>query len=149
MKYFNVITVIVFGFLVCFCNAYASDEVLEPITNAAQLKVAMDAIHFDHDSEVLSQKAQEFLDKSTEIMKNDTDIKILIEGYCDENGSEEYNLELGYKRAKEAMSYMIKNGIPSARLSIVSHGKKKPVATGHDETAWSKNRRVEFVILSE
>lgn len=149
MRFCAVITIFVSAILVCLCSAYASTDELQPIANAAQLKVTMDEINFDYNSEILSLKAREVLEKHVEVMRKDTDIKVRIEGHCDKNGSDEYNLELGKNRANAVRTYMIKNGILPERLSTVSYGKKKPLAVGHDEINWAKNRRVEFVILSK
>jgi len=148
MRFCAVITIFVSAILVCLCSAYASADELQPIANAAQLKVTMDEINFDHNSEILSLKAREVLEKHVEVMRKDADIQVSIEGHCDENGSDKYNLELGKNRANAVRTYMIKNGILPERLSIVSYGKKKPLAVGHDEIQWAKNRRVEFVIIS-
>ena len=79
-------------------------------------------------------------------MKKNSALKVRIEGHCDERGSDEYNLALGERRAKAAMNYLVTLGIADKRLSVISYGKEKPVDPGHDEAAWAKNRRAEFVI---
>jgi peptidoglycan-associated lipoprotein len=79
-------------------------------------------------------------------MKNNS-LKVQIEGNCDERGSDEYNLALGEKRAKSAMKYLETLGVPAERLSVISYGKEKPADPGHDEAAWAKNRRDEFVLI--
>jgi len=71
-------------------------------------------------------------------------VKIRIDGNCDERGTEEYNLQLGDRRASAAKTYLTKLGIADGRISIVSYGKDHPVATGHDEQAWYQNRRDDF-----
>ena len=124
-------------------------DTLEPIPNAGELKVVMENIYFDLDAYVLSQKARRILLRHAEIMKNDPDVTVQIEGHCDERGSDEYNLALGEKRARVAMQYMVTMGIPPKRLSVISYGKEKPVAIGHDEASWSSNRRDEFVIATK
>jgi peptidoglycan-associated lipoprotein len=83
------------------------------------------------------------------MIKKDSAAKVRIEGNCDERGSDEYNLALGEKRAKAAMEYLVTLGIPAERLSVISYGKEKPADPGHDEAAWAKNRRDEFVVLSK
>jgi peptidoglycan-associated lipoprotein len=72
---------------------------------------------------------------------------VRVEGHCDERGSDEYNLALGQKRADAAVKYLRALGIAPQRLSSVSFGKEKPAQPGHDEAAWSKNRRDEFSIV--
>ena len=69
---------------------------------------------------------------------------IVLEGNCDERGSEEYNLALGERRATSVKRYLVDLGVPAARLSTVSFGKMRPAVTGHDESAWKFNRRVDF-----
>jgi len=76
-------------------------------------------------------------------------VKILIEGHCDERGTEEYNLALGEKRAKSTMDYLVSLGISPDRLRIISYGKSQPLDPGHDETAWAKNRRAQFLIIEK
>jgi len=122
---------------------------LEPIPNAGELKASMNAIYFDFDSYALSQNARDALKKNADVMKKEAKVNIRIEGNCDERGSDEYNLALGEKRAKAAMQYIVMLGVPEKRLSIISYGKEKPVALGHDEESWAKNRRDEFVTINK
>ena len=122
---------------------------LEPIANAAELKIGLESVYFDFDSSVLSQEARKKLVKNAEKLSKDGKVKIRIEGNCDERGSDEYNIALGERRAKAAMQYLATLGIPEKRLSSISYGKEKPAVEGHDETAWAKNRRDEFVIVSQ
>jgi peptidoglycan-associated lipoprotein len=76
------------------------------------------------------------------ILKQYPDYKLTVQGFCDERGSEEYNLALGEERAKKAKAYLTDSGIPAAQLLTVSYGKDKPVCEQHDEACWQKNRRV-------
>ena len=122
---------------------------LEPIANAAELKIALESVYFDFDSSVLSQDARKKLVNNAEKLSKDGKVRIRIEGNCDERGSDEYNIALGERRAKAAIQYLATLGIPEKRLSSISYGKEKPAVEGHDETAWAKNRRDEFVIVSQ
>jgi len=124
----------------------AVQDKLVPISQAGELKAALDKIYFDFDAYVLSQDARDTLVKNAGLMKNTRDVKVRIEGNCDERGSDEYNLALGEKRAKAAMQYLVTMGIPAERFSVISYGKEKPSDPGHTEEAWAKNRRDEFVI---
>lgn len=81
-------------------------------------------------------------------MKRNATIKVRIEGNCDERGSDEYNLALGERRAQVAARYLTTLGISGERLSTISYGKEKPVDPGHDENAWARNRRDDFVIIN-
>ena len=114
-----------------------------------QLKSALEKIYFDFDSFKLSEAARSELVKNADMIKKDHAEKVRIEGNCDERGSDEYNLALGEKRAKVAMQYLVTLGIPAERLSVISYGKEKPADPGHDEAAWAKNRRDEFVVISK
>ena len=119
-----------------------------PQSDNGQLKASLDEIYFNYDSSNLSREARDTLVKVAEFMKKGQTAKVRIEGNCDERGSEEYNLALGEKRAKAAMQYLVTMGIPEERLSVVSYGKEKPADLGHDESAWAKNRRDEFAVIS-
>lgn len=114
----------------------------------SQIRSAMEKIFFDFDSYALSQAARDTLVKNAALMKQGTAGKVRIEGNCDERGSDEYNLALGEKRAREAMKYLVTMGVPANRLSTISYGKEKPVDQGHTEEAWAQNRRDEFVVIS-
>lgn len=117
----------------------------ETAPSAEQLKTALEKIYFDFDSFKLSREARGILAKNAELMKGNAVAKVRIEGNCDERGSDEYNLALGEKRAKEAMKYLVTMGIPAEHLSVISYGKEKPADPGHNDAAWAKNRRDEFV----
>jgi peptidoglycan-associated lipoprotein len=103
-------------------------------------------IYFDFDSYVLTKDARDILASDAELLLKKISGKVTIEGHCDERGSDEYNLALGEKRAKAAMNYLVTLGVSADRLSVISYGKEKPLDPGHDESAWAKNRRAEFVV---
>jgi peptidoglycan-associated lipoprotein len=118
----------------------------EPVQAAAESP--LEKVYYDFDSYLLSPSARETLNKDADyLLKSIPAVKVQIEGHCDERGSDEYNLALGEKRAKSALTYLVTLGVPSARLSFISYGKEKPADPGHDEAAWAKNRRAEFVII--
>lgn len=106
-------------------------------------------IYFDFDRYDLRPDAKETLRENAKVLKENPTWKILIEGHCDERGSNEYNLALGEKRARAAMQYLIKLGIDPDRLSIISYGEERPVDPRHCEEAWAKNRRCEFVVIAK
>ncbi len=128
---------------------HVKQEPLKEISGAAQLKEAFNSVYFDFDKYDLSQTARDSLVKNADLLRKDSYEKIRIEGNCDERGSDEYNLALGEKRAKAAMQYLVTMGIPADRLSVISYGKEKPADPGHDEAAWAKNRRDDFIVLSK
>lgn len=115
---------------------------------AADLQNKLEKIFFDFDAATLSATARQTLSKNYEAIKQSPQSRIRIEGNCDERGSDEYNLALGERRAQAAARYLTTLGLSSERVSTISYGKEKPAYAGHDETAWSKNRRDEFVITS-
>jgi len=114
---------------------------------SGQLQGMLNTIYFDFDSFVLSAASRESLSKNAGVLKKNSSAKVQIQGNCDERGSDEYNLALGEKRANAAMSYLLTMGVPANNLSIISYGKEKPADQGHDEAAWAKNRRDDFVVI--
>lgn len=106
-------------------------------------------VYFDLDNYALRSDGKTALDANYALLKEFPDAIMKIEGHCDERGTVEYNLSLGEKRAKTVMDYLVGLGINPNRLSIISYGKERPVDTGHNEAAWSKNRRAEFRIVSQ
>ena len=101
---------------------------------------------FDHDSSVLRPEAQERLTKKAKWLQRNSDVKIIIEGHCDERGTTKYNMALGERRAEAAKAFLVDMGISASRLTTISYGKKRPFAKGSYESAWSLNRRAHFVI---
>ena len=101
------------------------------------------------DSSELDQAGQQALNANAEVLRKYATWVITIEGHCDERGTAEYNLALGERRALAAKTYLVSLGIPTERLRTVSYGKEFPFDPGHDEAAWSKNRRAHFVVTSK
>jgi peptidoglycan-associated lipoprotein len=101
--------------------------------------------YFDYDKHTLRPDAEVALktDAQTlaDIIKQYPDFKLTVEGYCDERGSDEYNMALGDARAKQTKEYLANLGLPGNQLATISYGKEKPVCTDHDEECWQKNRR--------
>ncbi|MBT1070356.1 peptidoglycan-associated lipoprotein Pal [Pelotalea chapellei] len=115
--------------------------------STADLQQSLENIYFDFDASTLSDTARQTLSKNFELLMKNPRATIRIEGNCDERGSSEYNLALGERRAKAAVSYLTTMGIPSGRLSTISYGEEKPADPGHNEAALAKNRRDEFVVI--
>ncbi len=101
--------------------------------------------YFDYDKHNIRPDAQAALvaDAKTlgEILRQYPDYKLTVQGYCDERGSEEYNLALGDKRANQAKEYLASLGVPDSQLKTISYGKEKQICSEHDEACWQKNRR--------
>lgn len=102
-------------------------------------------IYFDFDKYNLRDDARRVLDANAEILRNNSDMNIMIEGHCDERGTDEYNLALGERRAQAARDYLMRMEIDGSRINVISYGEARPVAPGHDEESWALNRRGEFV----
>ena len=102
-------------------------------------------IYFDFDRYYIRDDAKAALEQNARVLKANSNMRILIEGHCDERGTVEYNLALGERRAASARQYLLDLGIDGSRISTVSYGKERPVAFGHDESSWQQNRRGEFV----
>jgi peptidoglycan-associated lipoprotein len=112
---------------------------------SAQQASKAGAVYFGFDSYVLSTESGNILQANFNKLESKPSIQ--IEGHCDEQGSSEYNLALGEKRAKAAQNYLVTLGYPAARISTISFGKERPASPGHDEVAWAKNRRDELKIV--
>ncbi|MBC8199243.1 MAG: peptidoglycan-associated lipoprotein Pal [Desulfobacterales bacterium] len=103
-------------------------------------------IYFDFDKYNLLPLARKILKRKADWLWNNPDVSVIIEGHCDERGTNEYNLALGDRRAESAKAYLVDLGIARARLTTVSYGEERPVDPGHNEVAWAKNRRAHFTI---
>lgn len=104
---------------------------------------------FEFDASTLSQDAQDALSASATWLKAHPQYNLVVEGHCDERGTEQYNLALGDRRANSAKDYMVTLGIDSARIKTVSYGEERPFDNGHEESAWAKNRRAHLVIAGK
>ncbi|MGD9366904.1 MAG: peptidoglycan-associated lipoprotein Pal [Desulfobacteraceae bacterium] len=104
-------------------------------------------VYFDFDSAVLKPDAQSMLQGKAQWLQDNPDVTaIIIEGHCDERGTDAYNMALGAKRAEAVQNYLTNLGVDISRLETQSYGEEKPAALGHNEEAWSQNRRASFVI---
>jgi peptidoglycan-associated lipoprotein len=104
-------------------------------------------IHFAFDSAVVKSSEQANISAVASALSANPADKLLIEGNCDERGTEEYNRALGERRALAARQALAKAGISPDRIRTISYGKDKPVDPGHDDSAWAKNRRDDFILL--
>jgi len=102
-------------------------------------------IHFDFDRYAIRPGDAKTLDANAVWLKTNHDL-LLIEGHCDERGTTEYNLALGERRARAAMSRLVADGVAASRITIISYGKERPLCTAHDESCWARNRRAHFLI---
>lgn len=104
-------------------------------------------IYFDFDKYEIRPDQRPTLQANAEKLKGDlASFRLVIEGHCDERGTNEYNMTLGDKRANAARQYLISLGVPASRIRTVSYGEERPSDMGHNETAWARNRRSEFLV---
>ena len=109
----------------------------------------LNSVFFDYDKHSLSKAAQKVLIKNADWLKKDPSLKIQLEGYCDERGTNNYNLALGNKRAHKVTRELEVLGINKDRMLTVSYGEEKPFCKESKESCWSQNRRVQFLIKIE
>jgi len=103
-------------------------------------------VHFEFDSSTLGKEAKDALAANVEIMRSNPDLRVEVQGHCDERGTTEYNIALGDRRAAAVRDYMTRLGVSSTRLEAVSYGEERPLDSSRTEVAWSENRRAEFRI---
>jgi peptidoglycan-associated lipoprotein len=119
-------------------EARAKNEAVEELTSVI--------IHFGFDSYELTEESRAILALKASVMRRYTDVTVVIEGFCDERGTEEYNLALGERRARAAYEHLVILGVAPERMSIVSFGEERPIDPSHNEIAWAENRRSAFVV---
>lgn len=116
-------------------------------TTATEVQRQLEKVYFDFDSATLSDAARRTITANAAVIAHNPGVKVRVEGHCDERGSDEYNLAIGERRAKAAAQYLQSLGVGAERVSTLSFGKEKPADPGHDEAAWAKNRRDEFIVV--
>ncbi|MDY0131455.1 MAG: peptidoglycan-associated lipoprotein Pal [Desulforegulaceae bacterium] len=105
-------------------------------------------VYFGFDSSEITSKARAILEEKAAWLLENKDVKIILEGHCDERGTTQYNLALGERRAESVKTYLVALGVDGSRISTISYGEERPAVQGSGEDVWSKNRRAEFVIES-
>lgn len=114
---------------------------------AAKKKVFQtEMVPYAFDSSVLTPTAQDILRRKAQWLKENPGAKAVIEGHCDERGTVEYNLALGWRRAEAAKAFLVDLGIAAARMTTISYGEERPLVKGSYEGAWAQNRRAQFVL---
>lgn len=130
-------------------DVLAGDDLSGEPGQYPELPLELLTIHFDYDKYDLTPEGLEILAFNAEALANNPRAIIRVEGHCDERGTEEYNLALGQKRAQAVQDYLLQYGIDPAAVSIITFGESRPADRGHDKSAWSRNRRADFIVLSE
>jgi peptidoglycan-associated lipoprotein len=105
-----------------------------------------DTVHFATDASDVDSEAQGILTRQAAWLAKYPNVSVTIEGHADERGTREYNLALGDRRANSAKNFLVNAGVSASRLSVISYGKERPVATGSDEGSWAQNRRAVTVV---
>ena len=100
-----------------------------------------DRVFFATNESILTTRSRETLRKQATWLRENSGINVVLEGHADERGTREYNLALGERRANAAKDYLMTYGVSASRISVISYGKERPVDSGSDPLAWSKNRR--------
>ena len=108
--------------------------------------VGSDRIFFDTDSYTIDDEDRSVLEAQAAWLLRNPNVRVTIEGHCDERGTREYNLALGDRRANAAKNYLAARGVDASRMTVISWGKERPEALGSDEDAWRQNRRAVTVL---
>jgi peptidoglycan-associated lipoprotein len=119
----------------------------EELNRYVQEKGLIRDAFFEYAEATLSSDAQSALTTSANWLKSNPKYSLLVEGHCDERGTEQYNLALGDKRAQQAKDYLVASGVDASRIRTVSYGEERPFDPGHDESAWGQNRRAHLVLV--
>jgi len=121
-------------------------EFVEP---AAADKTVLKTIYFEYNKSNIRPEYQPVLENISKWLAKKDGQQLLVEGHCDERGTDEYNLALGERRALAVRRYLVALGVSADRVHTISYGEEKPADPGHDEAAWSKNRRAEFKVSAK
>jgi len=108
----------------------------------------LERVYFGFDSTQATQDSQDAIEHDVKVLQENPETRVEIQGHADERGTTEYNLALGQRRAESIKDKMTAMGISGSRLMTISYGEERPLVDGHNEVAWSQNRRVEFRVLS-
>jgi peptidoglycan-associated lipoprotein len=107
-----------------------------------------DRVYFDFDQAQIRDDAKPILTRQASWLEQYPDVRVRIEGNCDERGTRQYNLALGARRADAVREFLIGQGVNGGRISTISYGKERPIDTGHDEAAWARDRNADTAIVS-
>lgn len=116
------------------------------MTAEEEFKANVQDIFFDYDTDAIRSDAQATLSKDASYLVSHSDVKVVIGGYCDERGSDEYNLALGQRRADSTKNALVQAGVAASRMRVISYGKEKPFCTESVESCWQQNRRAGFTM---
>lgn len=150
----------------CASKKKSSDE-STPMTSAADTAVestpmsfdasgsdsgkiaGLETVHFEFDKSNITADNKKILQSNADWIKKNANYKVQVEGHCDARGTIEYNLALGERRANAVKAYLVSLGVPTARLSVISYGKEKPLDPSDSDAAYAKNRRANFLPVQQ
>jgi peptidoglycan-associated lipoprotein len=115
--------------------------------NLTEIASQFGVVYFDFDSAQINPGERGKIEAVADYLRRNSGVGVIVEGHCDERGSNEYNLALGERRAMAVRAYLVSLGIDASRIQTKSYGEERPVALGHDEASWSQNRRAEFQLF--
>jgi peptidoglycan-associated lipoprotein len=128
----------------CSCHAHRAEQAGSNALPIPEEGKELKDVHFAFDSYELSPVAQQILQQNANWLKTHSGSKVVIEGHCDERGTNQYNMVLGANRARSVEEYERSLGVETSRMSTISYGEENPLDPGHNEEAWAKNRRAHF-----
>jgi len=124
----------------------AGSPEMASVSDEADKPAFMDeTIYFEFDSALLSSQAREILIGQADYLRGNVNVRLILEGHCDERGTEAYNMALGQRRADAVKKFLSDMGIPTDRLTTISYGEERPALMGRNESAWAQNRRVQYL----
>ena len=129
-------------------NAPAADENLSGDSDSGKA-MGLQTVHFPFDSFSLDAAGKSTLQANAEVLKSNANVKIQVEGHCDQKGGIQYNIALGEKRANAAKKFLADQGVSAERITTISFGKERPIDNGNTDEAHAKNRRANFVITAK
>jgi peptidoglycan-associated lipoprotein len=130
-------------------QASSVGSTMRPRLEGFRVAETLSDIHFDFDKYELTVDATKTLDAHAEWLKANPKHLVLIEGHCDERGTDAYNVALGERRAKATQNYLAAHGVRTARITIISYGEERPQCSEHSEECWAKNRRAHFMVKAQ
>lgn len=130
-------------------DGLGADSEVKMLGDDAAAALETRVFYFDFDSSVVRSEYQDILAAHAEYIAGHPNITVVLEGHADERGTREYNIALGERRAKAVQQVLTLQGVAPKQLQVISFGEERPVALGHDESAWSLNRRVELLYSGE
>ncbi len=128
----------------------APKQVIEKVEEKVELRESsFETIYFDFDKSDIRADQRDLMNKNARLLNDNKNVRVRLEGNCDERGTNEYNMALGDRRANSVRQFLTDYGISESRITTISYGEERPVDAGHNEDAWAKNRRCEFKITSQ